>query len=551
VTDGERTAPLATGRLAAVVLAALAVYLGLHYLEPQVSMPLRRYSTIVAHAFLVLFDLDATRHGTVLITDRYTFDVVPACSGSTTLRVLMALGLLASFLSTRLAGWRRVLLAASTVPLALVANGLRVAILVVLGDIHLVSVDEGPAHILIGLCTFALALGGFLGMHELLADGEPGRRRSRSIAAPWGSLAVVLALVLAMPVATWTVNAWISSPLDAWGWVFVLVGFLATAVCLRRLPAVPAEGRGRGALVLAATGALLILLGAWVSVHVIQAGGALALLAGLTWTLVGRHATLAVLPLIGVVALGLPTTTWVLNRILGIEAGSTGIWLKIPLSIAFLALAGWGSRRAIAHGRSAVPPETRAGIAAVLGVALIATTWLHVGGDGEDRRELRLTYLQGAWRGEDVPVGEGVAAILGRERVTSRIYRRGGDGVHVVITATGGDRHRAHPPSYCLTGAGYRIVGRETIAVQGPGEVPLQRFRGENGELAMVSWFTDGDAVLPAYADLLWTDAARRLAGARTDWHCFRLISPDEAALRDFLEVFDYRIGPRDSALSD
>ena len=68
---------------------AAAVFLLLESIDGFIAVPLRELSSILVQLFLGAFGFPITRAGTILSTPRMTFEVVPACSGSTTLRVLL------------------------------------------------------------------------------------------------------------------------------------------------------------------------------------------------------------------------------------------------------------------------------------------------------------------------------------------------------------------------------------------------------------------------------------------------------------------------------
>jgi EpsI family protein len=108
----------------------------------------------------------------------------------------------------------------------------------------------------------------------------------------------------------------------------------------------------------------------------------------------------------------------------------------------------------------------------------------------------------------------------------------------LLVTATGGDRHRAHPPEYCLTGGGWQVTARREADILVAGQaLAASRLdlhqRDEN--LAFVYWFTDGTTVCPSYSALLREDTWRRLIGRRTNWFLIRAYAPTASAVDDFL----------------
>ena len=129
----------------------------------------------------------------------------------------------------------------------------------------------------------------------------------------------------------------------------------------------------------------------------------------------------------------------------------------------------------------------------------------------------------------------------------SRRYNRGEQVADVLITSTGGDRHRIHPPAYCLTGDGWIVVGEE------PGEAKLGRGRvvpvtrlkltKAGKEMTFFYWFTDGTETRRGFAEMMQEDTVRRIGGRRTNWFLFRAMTDQGApVLEDFLSTFEYTL---------
>src|SRR5262245_47205097 len=106
---------------------ASAVFLLLESVDAFIAVPLRELSSVLVQLFLGTFGFPITRAGTILSTPRMTFEVVPACSGSTTLRVLLFICIVWAGSHPGLTPARRLAAAALAVPLALLANVFRVS----------------------------------------------------------------------------------------------------------------------------------------------------------------------------------------------------------------------------------------------------------------------------------------------------------------------------------------------------------------------------------------------------------------------------------------
>jgi exosortase len=100
--------------------------------------------------------------------------VAEACSGVTSVITLAPLGVLLAYLTLRTAAARAALVAA-VVPLAMLGNLARVVV-TVLASLRFGAevASEGPPHLLLGLVTYAVAVGLLLAAARALRRAEPG-----------------------------------------------------------------------------------------------------------------------------------------------------------------------------------------------------------------------------------------------------------------------------------------------------------------------------------------------------------------------------------------
>jgi exosortase len=92
----------------------------------QIAFPLQLFASRFGVTVMQLFNVPVLREGNVIIMANTTLEVAEACSGIRSLISLLTLGIVYGYFSDSRA-WVRVVIAASTVPIAIVANGLRVA----------------------------------------------------------------------------------------------------------------------------------------------------------------------------------------------------------------------------------------------------------------------------------------------------------------------------------------------------------------------------------------------------------------------------------------
>ena len=92
----------------------------------QIAFPLQLFASQVGEAALTGWGIPVLREGNVMVLANTTLEVAEACSGIRSLVSLITLGIVYSYFTDR-RNWVRVVVTLSTIPIAIAANGLRVA----------------------------------------------------------------------------------------------------------------------------------------------------------------------------------------------------------------------------------------------------------------------------------------------------------------------------------------------------------------------------------------------------------------------------------------
>jgi exosortase D (VPLPA-CTERM-specific) len=142
-------------------------------LEQNLSASLQLMSSALGVGCLQLIGVTAFRDGNVIDLGPIQLQVVEACSGLRYLFPLTSLGLLCAYLfQDRL--WKRILLVASAVPLAIVLNGMRIGMIGALVDWNGQAAAEGFMHAFEGWAMFVVSFGLLIGeMWILTRIGTP------------------------------------------------------------------------------------------------------------------------------------------------------------------------------------------------------------------------------------------------------------------------------------------------------------------------------------------------------------------------------------------
>jgi exosortase len=135
----------------------------------EMAFPLQLAATHLAGGFLGSVGVPVLLEGNlILLPNNMTLEVAEACSGIRSLMALFALGVTyAYFLETRPAV--RYILIAATIPIAVIANGLRVAGTGVLTYMVSEEAGEGYLHLFSGWVVFVSAFLLLVALHKLIS----------------------------------------------------------------------------------------------------------------------------------------------------------------------------------------------------------------------------------------------------------------------------------------------------------------------------------------------------------------------------------------------
>jgi exosortase len=125
------------------------------FIYDQLTLPLQLIASWLAENFLTVLGFSVLREGNILHMPTQTLDVAEACSGLRSLYALTFLTLTyAYFFASR--SWRRWLLAAAIIPVAIVANAGRVTATAIMGTYN-PALTVGFYHELLGWMVFVFA----------------------------------------------------------------------------------------------------------------------------------------------------------------------------------------------------------------------------------------------------------------------------------------------------------------------------------------------------------------------------------------------------------
>ena len=128
------------------------------YVLVRLTAPLKQFVSQISTEWLAAFGVPVARQGVTIFVAQYQLLVEDACSGMNSIIGINAISLLYIYL-TRGSSWRySVLLTSFAVPIAIVANILRIMTLILLTYFYGDQVAQGFLHYTAGFFLFALSL---------------------------------------------------------------------------------------------------------------------------------------------------------------------------------------------------------------------------------------------------------------------------------------------------------------------------------------------------------------------------------------------------------
>ena len=145
----------------------------------QVALPLQLFASRVGEAAISTAGIPVLREGNVLILANTSLEVAEACSGIRSLVSLLTLAIVYGYF-TDSRGWVRTMIAVSTIPVAILANGARVAGTGIASHYWGPSVAEGFLHEFSGWVIFLVAFAMMLAIQRFIVWIAPEPRGQRA-----------------------------------------------------------------------------------------------------------------------------------------------------------------------------------------------------------------------------------------------------------------------------------------------------------------------------------------------------------------------------------
>jgi exosortase len=138
----------------------------------QIAFPLQLLASRAGEFAISSADIPVLREGNVLVLANTSLEVAEACSGIRSLISLLTLGIVFGYF-TDPRGWVRTVIALSTIPVAIISNGARVAGTGIAAHRWGPAVAEGFFHEFSGWVVFIVAFVLMLALQQLIVRVLP------------------------------------------------------------------------------------------------------------------------------------------------------------------------------------------------------------------------------------------------------------------------------------------------------------------------------------------------------------------------------------------
>ncbi|HKV98475.1 MAG TPA: exosortase A [Vicinamibacterales bacterium] len=143
----------------------------------RIAFPLQLLASRFGETAISAASIPVLREGNVLVLANTQLEVAEACSGIRSLVSLITLGLVFGYFADR-RGWVRALIVLSTIPVAIIANGARVAGTGILAHYYGAAAAEGFFHEFSGWVVFVVAFVMILAIQRLILRLAPKPREA-------------------------------------------------------------------------------------------------------------------------------------------------------------------------------------------------------------------------------------------------------------------------------------------------------------------------------------------------------------------------------------
>ena len=562
-----------------IILAGLFWALYTFYIDDFLATDLRLFSSILTEYLLNILGIDCQRNGTVLYGNGMTFEVIGACSGSTTLKIMLGAGIFLSSSWRRLTFLQRIILIFSSGIMAIIANGIRVTILVII-SLHKGSpVTAGILHNIIGILTFIFTLCLFcIICYYTSINNKPANKKNPNernnpklisliLSAITGLLLVFIFLPFLQDLFTdWLGSSWNTN--NRLGFIYfslpvILLGWEVYKIRKKQLR----NSKITKAIKIFFAISLFFPVAATIcDIKIIAGIGLLTLIFTLILYLSNMTTAILALPLIALLSLSFPRIplritdimrNYNIFQILSSEEIRLLITIVIILLQLFIFLFLIKKNIKPKKSQTTINVNTKEKSVFFFSVTTITTIILLIfsatdansPATSNTLNNINFPFLlHNKWLGEDIPLKKADIAYFGKKNIISRNYyklplEKKSPAIELLITSSAGDRHKNHPPEFCQSGSGWQIINTEKVTLS-PDNLriaTLLTLAKQTQQKFMLYWFCNSQNNEKAiFTQMMLADLLSRLQTTTPEWLIIRVFSKSRIMLLNFSRDIPY-----------
>lgn len=515
-----------------IVLCALSLVV-IYSATEIFGAELRAISAVITEMILRFGGLSIVRNNTILSLGGMTFDIIPACNGSTTLQVLFVSSLFLVLGNNKLNLPRKITCLILSIPVALLANGIRLALLVYASKIRGQVLAEGFLHYTIGVMGFLIALFIMLLLVDLLSHEADDDFRQTHLRRELFVTTLVFTGIALLPFFSACLRDWIGreyNQYDMFGFLFFFSGLICYWYFWKKF-AEKADSVKLGVVLFS----LSLLAGS--AFQMISQNNYIL---GITFIIIlfslalmekGKQFTLLVSPAILMTGLGFSKVSEIINQTLGTQGFVLPFVIKsiFALMLGGLLLVSYKRLKlAVLEKEKEQRPLRAKPVYYYSTAAIVALMSLFFSIRGYTviepfmEYEYQLEYLMGGWTGVQLHDGQ-AEEYYAKQQLISRTYHKGGEVVGLMVVPSNAMRQNIHTPEYCQEGLGWKIEKSEiyTFRIADNQEISARKLLMKNGfgiERTFLYWFQESSFSTGTYLKFVVRNSFQRLLGARKNW---------------------------------
>ncbi|WP_083799948.1 exosortase C-terminal domain/associated protein EpsI [Lentisphaera araneosa] len=522
-------------KLLSALTCGVLMYLFMSVFEPLINFPLRQFSSNFSYAFLQLFISDIEINGTIIISHGIKFDVVPACSGSSTLKYILSFGTILCVLSNCLSIRKFSYCFISLVFMAVCFNSLRISTLIIMGIITSNPI-EGLSHSIVGMIWFTISMMSihlflrFSNKQKLTPQNEGNRKEI--------CLGIIYFIIFSSFLID-TLEAWVNSPLDKHSWIFFIMSCFLIKTTLVRVKYKKNKKNVPSVAFLIVQ--ILIVNSLFFDINAIWFMAFIMLICTYIIQLKGLVNLHLFLPALMVLFCAFPVSSYLITTYGPLPSNLQSDPLVVKFALCILMTISYLFLPLNLHKQLPLRQNLKRIKHSYLVILIFAVSSLILHNGVNEKTQIKPSYVIGPWTGEKQQIPLYLSNFFENGQVICREYKSGEEAVQLMISVHNNERHSMHSPEYCLKGANWKITQSEILTLNNKSNIKLINVSRGTQTRYYAYWFAQNEEFYTDMIDVLSKDISLRLRGQPRNWQLTRIKGQNKEQIMNFINHYIYQ----------